>query len=293
MKLKKKKKYKKHEWLRDLRESKSALLSAIFLGIIILIAIFAPVISPHDPNHTNLRVRLLPPVPIEGSNPEHPLGTDSVGRDIAARLIYGARISLMVGFIAVVISGVIGVALGLITGYFGGWIDDVIMRLADIQLAFPFILLMLAVLAVVGPGLWNVILVLGVTGWVAYSRVVRGSVMSLREKEFIEAARAIGVTNSRIIVKHLIPNIIGPVVVIASFSVSRTIIAEASLSFLGLGVEAETATWGKMLSEGRLYISDAWWLTTLPGICLALTVLCVNVFGDWLRDMVDPKSVER
>jgi len=230
---------------------------------------------------------------MEGSNPEHPLGTDSIGRDIASRLIYGARISLMVGFIAVVISGVIGVTLGLITGYFGGWIDDVIMRLADIQLAFPFILLMLAVLAVVGPGLWNVILVLGVTGWVAYSRVVRGSVMSLREKEFIEAARAIGVSDSRIIVKHLIPNIIGPVVVIASFSVSRTIIAEASLSFLGLGVEAETATWGKMLSEGRLYISDAWWLTTLPGIFLALTVLCVNVFGDWLRDVVDPKSVER
>lgn len=289
----KKKKHKKHDWLRDLRENKAALVSVIVLTIIIFFAVFAPLLSTQDPNYTNLRVRLLPPVPFEGSNPEHLLGTDSVGRDVASRLIYGARISLMVGFIAVVISGLIGVTLGLITGYFGGWVDDVIMRLADIQLAFPFILLMLAVLAVVGPGLWNVILVLGVTGWVAYSRIVRGCVMSLREKEFIEAARAVGASNQRIIIKHLIPNIIGPVVVIASFSVSRTIIAEASLSFLGLGVDVETATWGKMLSEGRLYISDAWWLTTLPGICLALTVLCINVFGDWLRDVVDPKSVER
>ncbi len=290
---KRKKKHKKHDWLRDLRENKAALVSVIVLGIIVFFAVFAPLLTTQDPNYTNLRVRLLPPVPFEGSNPEHLLGTDSVGRDVASRLIYGARISLMVGFIAVVISGLIGVALGLITGYFGGWVDDVIMRLADIQLAFPFILLMLAVLAVVGPGLWNVILVLGVTGWVAYSRIVRGCVMSLREKEFVEAARAIGASNQRIIIKHLIPNIIGPVVVIASFSVSRTIIAEASLSFLGLGVDVETATWGKMLSEGRLYISDAWWLTTLPGICLALTVLCINVFGDWLRDVVDPKSVER
>jgi len=289
----KKRKDKKNRWLEDLVASKSALLSAIFLLIIILIAVFAPLLTEQDPNHTDLRVRLRPPMPLEGASPEHVLGTDSVGRDVAARLVYGARISLMVGFIAVVISGLIGVTLGLITGYFGGWLDDVIMRLADIQLAFPFILLMLAVLAVVGPGLWNVIIVLGVTGWVSYSRIVRGCVMSLREKEFIEAARAIGVSNTRIIIKHLIPNIIGPVVVIASFSVSRTIIAEASLSFLGLGVDVETATWGKMLSEGREYITDAWWLTTLPGIFLALTVLCINVFGDWLRDVVDPKTVKR
>ena len=206
-------------------------------------------------------------------------------------MAYGARVSLIVGFVSVMIAGTIGTILGLISGYFGGWIDDVIMRLADIQLAFPFILLMLAVLAVVGPGLKNLILVLGLTGWVSYSRVVRGTVMSLREKEFIEAARTIGARDSRIIVRHILPNIIGPVIIIASFSVASTIIAEASLSFLGLGVTPDTPTWGIMLSEGREYIRDGWWLTTIPGLAIAMTVLGINLLGDWLRDEIDPRTI--
>jgi len=178
-----------------------------------------------------------------------------------------------------------------VTGYFGGWFDDVLMRLADVQLAFPFILLMLAVLAVIGPGLWNLILVLGVTGWVTYARVVRGQVFSLREKEYIIAARSIGSSSLRIIFLHIMPNVLGPVIVIASFAVASTIVAEASLSFLGLGVKPTTPTWGMMLSDGREYIRTAWWLTTLPGLALAITVLGINLLGDWLRDVLDPRTL--
>jgi peptide/nickel transport system permease protein len=206
-------------------------------------------------------------------------------------MVYGARVSLLVGVVSVMISGTLGVSLGLLTGYFGGWFDDLLMRLADIQLAFPFILLMLAVLAVIGPGLRNLIIVLGITGWVTYARVVRGQVLSLREKEFIEAARSIGVKDARIIFRHIMPNLLGPVIVIASFAVASTIISEASLSFLGLGVKPTTPTWGMMLSEGREYVRNAWWLTTLPGLAIAITVLGINMLGDWLRDVLDPRTI--
>jgi peptide/nickel transport system permease protein len=255
------------------------------------IAIFAPVLTKYDPTSVDLAVRLKPPMPFKGSTSEHILGTDALGRDIAARLANGARVSLLVGIVAVFISGVLGVSLGLVTGYFGGWFDDVLMRLADVQLAFPFILLMLAVLAVIGPGLWNLILVLGVTGWVTYARVVRGQVFSLREKEYIIAARSIGSSSLRIIFLHIMPNVLGPVIVIASFAVASTIVAEASLSFLGLGVKPTTPTWGMMLSDGREYIRTAWWLTTLPGLALAITVLGINLLGDWLRDVLDPRTL--
>ena len=277
--------------LKDLFSSSTAVFGLVVILFVIIMAVFAPVITNKDPRTTNLRARLTAPVPFEGSSADFPLGTDAVGRDIWTRLAYGARISLIVGFVSVIIAGTIGTILGLLSGYFGGWIDDIIMRLADIQLAFPFILLMLAVLAVVGPGLKNLILVLGLTGWVSYSRVVRGTVMSLREKEFIEAARTIGARDSRIIIRHILPNIIGPVIIIASFSVASTIIAEASLSFLGLGVTPDTPTWGIMLSEGREYIRDGWWLTTIPGLAIAMTVLGINLLGDWLRDEIDPRTI--
>lgn len=197
----------------------------------------------------------------------------------------------MVGIVSVFISGTLGITLGLLVGYFGGWFDDILMRVADVQLAFPFILLMLAVLAVIGPGLGNLIMVLGITGWVTYARVVRGQVFSLREKEFVEAARSIGAGSARIIFKHIMPNVLGPVIVIASFAVASTIIAEASLSFLGLGVKPTTPTWGMMLSEGREYVRTAWWLTTLPGLAIAFTVLGINLLGDWLRDVLDPRML--
>ena len=283
---------RRRRWIRNLLRSRLALLGLTIIVAVVAVGIFAPQLTNKDPRKTNLRVRLLPPVPFEGSTWEHPLGTDPVGRDVWARLAYGTRISLSVGFTAVAIAGTLGVFLGLVSGYYGGRLDDVIMRLADIQLAFPFILLMLAVLAVVGPGLRNLILVLGLTGWVSYARVVRGQVVSLREKEFVEAARAIGASDMRILRKAIFPNVVPPVMVIASFAVASTIIAEASLSFLGLGVQPTTPTWGIMLSEGREYITDAWWLTTLPGLAIAFTVLGINVLGDWLRDEFDPRMTE-
>lgn len=282
---------RRSHWKQDLKNSPTAIFGLIVVVIVVLCAIFAEVLTPYDPTSTELTLRLRPPWPLEGNPAGHPLGTDALGRDILARLFYGARVSLLVGIVSVFISGTLGVTLGLLTGYFGGWFDDVLMRIADVQLAFPFILLMLAVLAVIGPGLRNLIIVLGVTGWVTYARVVRGQVLSLREKEFIEAARSIGVKNGRIIFRHIMPNLLGPVIVIASFAVASTIISEASLSFLGLGVKPTTPTWGMMLSEGREYVRNAWWLTTLPGLAIAITVLGINLLGDWLRDVLDPRMI--
>lgn len=278
-------------WLNDLKNSPTAIFGLSVVFLVALAAIFAPVLSSYDPTSTELTARLKPPFPFAGYNPNHLLGTDALGRDIWTRMVYGARVSLLVGIVSVLISGALGITLGLLTGYFGGWFDDVMMRIADVQLAFPFILLMLAVLAVVGPGLRNLILVLGVTGWVTYARLVRGQTLSLREKEFIEAAKSIGADSIRIIFRHILPNVMGPVIVIASFAVASTIISEASLSFLGLGVKPTTPTWGMMLSEGREYIRQAWWLTTLPGFAIAFTVLGINLLGDWLRDVLDPRML--
>jgi peptide/nickel transport system permease protein len=282
---------KQNRWLHDLKRSPTAIFGLFVVTVVVLAAVFASVLTPYDPTSTQLTLRLRPPFPFPGNPAGHPLGTDALGRDILARMLFGARVSLLVGIVSVLISGTLGISLGMITGYFGGWFDDVMMRIADVQLAFPFILLMLAVLAVIGPGLGNLIMVLGVTGWVTYARVVRGQVFSLREKEFVEAARSIGVKNMRIIFRHILPNVIGPVIVIASFAVASTIISEASLSFLGLGVKPTTPTWGMMLSEGREYVRQAWWLTTLPGLAIAFTVLGINLLGDWLRDMLDPRTI--
>lgn len=255
----------------------------------ITVAISAPFLTPFDPREINIVDRLQPPSWPDTEGAVHVLGTDSLGRDVLARVIYGARVSLMVGLTAVFIAGSIGVVLGLIAGYFGGFIDDFIMRAADIQLAFPFILLAISVMAVLGPGLFKVIAVLGVSGWVQYSRIVRGQVISLRETEFVEAARAIGATNGQIMVRHILPNAWAPVIVIASFSVAGTIIAEASLSFLGLGVPPEVPTWGGMLSEGREYLERASWLVLFPGLAISMTVLGINFVGDWIRDYLDPR----
>ncbi|RPI20558.1 MAG: hydrogenase maturation protease, partial [Chloroflexota bacterium] len=270
---------RKKRLLSDLKNSPTAIFGIVVILLVSLAAVLAPVLTTYNPVSTDLTARLRPPVPLEGSTFAHMLGTDALGRDILTRLLYGARVSLLVGIVSVLISGAIGVSLGLMTGYFGGWFDDIVMRLADIQLAFPFILLMMAVLAVIGPGLRNLILVLGVTGWVTYARLARGQVLSLREKEFVEAARSIGAGNLRIIFKHILPNTLGPIIVIASFAVASTIISEATLSFLGLGVKPTTPTWGMMLSEGREYVRQAWWLTTLPGLAIAITVLGINLLG--------------
>ena len=261
-------------------------------GLLLLVAVFgaaAPWLTLHNPAAVDIRNRLVPPAWADGGRTEHLLGTDHLGRDVFSRLAYGARISLTVGVSAVALSGAFGVALGLLAGYYGGWSDDVIMRLADFELAFPFILLAVAVLAVLGPGLTKVILVLALTGWAQYCRLARAQVLGLRETEFVEAARALGASTARILLRHILPNILAPIIVIASFSVASVIIAEASLSFLGLGVPPAVPSWGGMLSEGRTYMERAWWLVTFPGLALMLTVLSINVLGDALRDALDPR----
>jgi peptide/nickel transport system permease protein len=274
---------------RSLRRARLALVGCVVLVLVALMGATAPWLAPQNPAETNILDRLKPPGFVDGLGRMHYLGTDQLGRDILSRLMYGARISLLVGISAVVIGGALGVPLGLISGYYGRWIDDTIMRVADIQLAFPSILLYIAVLAVLGPGLGKVIVILGVTGWVTYGRVARGQVLSVREQEYIQAGRAIGCPEARIITRHILPNITGALIVVGSFAVASNIIAEASLSFLGLGVPPSVPTWGSMLSEARDYVRDAWWPVTFPGLAIMLTVLSINAIGDWLRDYLDPR----
>jgi peptide/nickel transport system permease protein len=272
-----------------LLRSKMALISSIVLLLVTLAAIFAPLITPNDPADLALIRRLKGPGYVSNEGSQYWLGTDTIGRDVYSRMIYGARISLVVGLSAVLVSGTVGIILGLLAGFYRGWIDDVIMRIADIQLSFPTILLALAIMAVLGPGLDKIIIVLGLTGWVQYGRIVRGEVLSIKEEEFVTAARAIGQRDWRIIFQHILPNVWSPVIVIASFSVASNIVSEASLSFLGVGVPPQIPSWGVMLAEGRQYIGVAEWLTIPPGVAISLTVLAINIVGDWVRDFLDPR----
>ena len=277
--------------MRGRREA-VALASLIVLALVTLVAVLAPQLSPVDPIRNDLLERLTPPMWIAGGSAAHPLGTDTLGRDVLSRLLYGARLSLVVGFATVLISGLIGVAIGVLGGYYGGWLDDVLMRAGDIQLAFPVLLLGVALLSVLGPGLGNLILVLVVSGGITYARIVRGETLSLKHRDFVEAARALGALDRRLIWRHVLPNVWAPIAVVATFSVARTIIAEASLSFLGLGVPAPAPSWGAMLDEGRNYITTGWWLALFPGTAILIVVLVINLLGDWLRDALDPR-VER
>ena len=282
-----------YAWLRSalvlLGRDRLACLGFLCIGGTILAAVLAPLLSPADPIHNSLLDRLTPPMWAEGGTLYHPLGTDTLGRDVLTRLLYGARVSLIVGLSAVVISGVLGVGLGLLSGYYGGRVDDVLMRLGDIQLAFPILVLAIALLAVLGASLGNVILVLGFSGWVTYARIVRGETLSLKQREFVEAARGIGAPDRIILWRHILPSVLPPVIVVATFSVARLIIAEASLSFLGLGVPPPTPSWGAMLDEGRNYITTGWWLAMFPGLAILFLVLGINLVGDWLRDVLDPR----
>jgi peptide/nickel transport system permease protein len=267
------------------------------LGLAVIVAaaslaMLAPALAPADPIRNNLLDRLTPPMWLDGGSSHHPLGTDALGRDVASRLFYGARVSLVVGFSAVVIAGALGVVLGLVAGYYGGRPDDLLMRLGDVQLAFPALVLAIAVLSVLGASLLNVVLVLGVTGWVTYARIVRGETLSLKHRDFVEAARALGARDGEILRRHILPNVLPPISVVATFSVARTIIAEASLSFLGLGIPPPAPSWGAMLDEGRNYLTTGWWLALFPGLAILAVVLGINLVGDWLRDALDPR-VER
>ncbi|MEV5783205.1 ABC transporter permease [Streptomyces sp. NPDC048448] len=276
--------------LRTLLRNRLAVAALAVLAIMLVFALFAPLIAPYDPNAQDLLMRLRPPAWQAGGSGAHPLGTDQLGRDLLSRVIYGTRVSLLVGAGAALLAGVIGTAVGLASGYFGGWPDRVLMRLADVQLAFPAILLALAIVGFLGSGLWYVILVLGFTGWVSYARVVRSEVMSLRSRDFVTEARAIGVTDSVIMRRHLLPNVMAPLATIATLHVAAAIVAEASLSYLGLGVPRETVTWGSMLADGQLYLGTSWWVAVFPGIALMITSLAVNITGDALRDVADPKA---
>lgn len=265
-------------------------LSLVLLGVVVASALVAPVLSPYSPLKQSLGKRLQPPALLAGSigSVDHALGTDQLGRDLLSRLLYGGRISLLVALFAVLISASAGTLLGLLAGYAGGVVDRVLMRLADIQLAFPFILLVVAIVAVLGPSAVNVVLALAISGWVAYAKLVRAQVLTLRELAYIESARSLGAGALRIMFRHLLPNALSPVIVLASFSVAQMIILESALSFLGLGVQPPTPTWGGMLADSRSYLATAWWLATLPGLVLMLTVLAINILGDWLRDVLDP-----
>ena len=281
-------------FLISLFSSKWVLGSIIWLIIIINVAIFASYISPHDPNRNNIMERVAPPLAKDKNGDiKYIIGSDALGRDSFSRLIYGAQVSLVVGFAAVFVGGIMGVLLGMCAGYYGKLVDDIIMRLADIQLAFPFILLAILFLVVLGEGLINLILVLGIGQWVTYARIARAQTISQKEKEYVEAAKAIGVSNFSIMFGSILPNIFAPLIIIASFNVASVILAEASLSFLGLGVPPQIPTWGAMLAESRDHIfARRWWLPFFPGMAILLTVLAFNIVGDWLRDYLDPRLKE-
>lgn len=279
--------------LRSVLRNRLAVVALCVLATMVLAALLAPWVAPHDPNAQDLLARLRPPAWQDGGEASHLFGTDQLGRDLLSRMIYGARVSLLVGACAALLAGAIGALIGLVAGYFGGWFDRVLMRLADIQLAFPSILLALAIVGFVGSGLWYVVLVLAFTGWVAYARVVRAEVLSLREREFVTEARAIGVTDLMIMRRHLLPNVAAPLATIGTLHVAAAIVAEASLSYLGLGVPKEIVTWGGMLSDGQLYLGTSWWIAVFPGFALMITSLAINVTGDALRDIADPKAYRR
>lgn len=274
-----------------LRRYLKSYLAALGLAIVLLVvfaALFSHWLMPFDPDAQDILQRLKAPL-WTGSEGMHVFGTDSLGRDILSRIIAGARVSLLIGVASVVISGSIGVTLGLIAGYDDKYAGRVIMAATDIQLAIPFLVLALAVAAVVGPSLWNIVAILGATNWVQYARVVRAECLVLREREFIQAAQTMGISTPMILLRHLLPNVMSSVIVISSLLVAKMILFESSLSFLGLGVPPETPTWGTMISEGRDYIGNAWWVATIPGFAIFLTVIGINLVGDRLRDLLDPR----
>lgn len=274
--------------IRTLSRRKSALFGLIVVCVVVSTALFAPLIAPHAPAEQELSFRNLPPLGLPGAVSQYPLGTDPIGRDMLSRLIFGARISLIVGFSAVILQGIVGVCAGISAGYYGGWVDTLIMRVVDIQLGIPFLVLAIAVAVVLGGGLANMVVVLIVTGWVDYARVLRGELLALREYEFVLAARASGCSDARIILRHLLPNVLGSALVLATLQVSRMIIAESSLSFLGVGIQPPTPSWGGMVAEGRDYLGTAWWVSTLPGLAIATTSFGATLVGEWLRDVLDP-----
>lgn len=276
---------------QSLSRAKLPFVGLAVLAITVVLALGAPFLFPYGSNEVNIVVRLKPPA-ILGGTWAYPLGTDEVGRDVLTRLVYGARVSLTVGFGATALAGSIGLVLGLLSGYFAGILDEIIMRVADVLLGFPFLLLAMLTVMMLGPGVGNMILVLGSFGWVGFARVVRAETLSVREKEFVEAARAIGCGSVRIILYHILVNVFHSMIVLVTFSIATVMVVEAALSFLGLGVPPAVPSWGKMLSDSRNLMGAAPWMSVLPGLCLTIVVLSLNLVGDWLRDYLDPRLRE-
>ncbi len=275
---------------RSLAHNRAGLLGLIGVMLVVIAAFAAPLLAPHDPLDQDLQLRLQPPAWIDGGNWSYPLGTDQLGRDILSRVIYGSRVSLVVGFTSVLFAGLIGTLAGLVAGYQGGWLDDVISRLIDIQLAIPYLLLAITLVMILGSSLRNLILVLVVYGWTVYARLVRGQTYSVREREFVTSAKTVGAPTSRIMARHILPNVLTPVIVLSTVEIANMIIFEAGLSFLGLGIQPPTPSWGGMLADGRDYIpAGIWWPATFPGLAISMTVLSINLVGDWLRDLLDPR----
>ncbi len=265
-----------------------ALLGVLIVLTVVFAAVAAPLVAPYDPTKQNIAKRLTPPAWAVKGEAGYWLGTDQLGRDVLSRIIYGGRVSLTVGLSVVAIAGSFGILLGLVSGYFGGRTDDALMRLTDIQTAFPGLLLALTIITMIGPSVRNIIIVLSINGWMVYARITRGIMLSLRETPFIEAARAIGCCDRRIIFRHALPNLLSPLLTIGTLELARIILAEASLSFLGLGVQPPAASWGLMIADGHQYITRGWWLVTFPGLAIAITVFGVNLVASWLRTYSDP-----
>jgi peptide/nickel transport system permease protein len=267
------------------------LIAVAILGGLMLVAIFADLLAPHDPTLPVKGANVFdPPFWMQGGNATTPLGTDFQGRDILSRLIHGARVSLIVGLMGTLVAGGIGTALGIISGYVGGWVDQIIMRVTDAWLALPAIVFAIFLAVMVGPSMWNIVVILGAVYWTRYARVIRGEVLALREREFVKLAEIAGASKRRVIKRHILPNVMNTAMVLASLTVGVVIIAEASLSFLGVGVPPPQPAWGLMLSEARpTLMAGQWWLTVFPGLCILLIVLATQLFGDWLRVRLDPQ----
>jgi peptide/nickel transport system permease protein len=272
-----------------LRRSPLTAIGAAIVGLVVLASVAAPLLATTDPIEQDLSAALKPPFWLADGSLAHPLGTDHLGRDVYSRLVYGAQVSLTISVLAALLGAVVGVAAGLAAGYLGGRVDMVIMRVVDLNLAFPLILLALAVVALLGASLRNLVIVMAITTWMIYARVVRGVSLTLREQEFIQAVRALGARDARIVVRHILPNVAAPILVIWTLEVARVILMESALSFLGLGVPPPTPTWGRMLAEGRDYLTMAGWIAVFPGLAIMVTVLGINFLGDGLRDLLDPR----
>jgi len=280
-------------FLRRLSQARIGIMGLGMVAFMLALAFFAPFISPKDPLEQDLQARLRPPFWDEKNDPQYKLGTDPVGRDMLSRLIYGSRISLSVGFLTMGFSAIVGITLGILAGYYRGIIDSLISNSVNIMMSFPYILLAISVMAAIGPGYGNLIMVLGLTGWPVYTRLVRAEVIELKTRDFVTAARALGGRDSGVILKHLLPNLVSSIIVLATFELARMIIRESFLSFLGLGIPPPMASWGGMLAEGRSYMLGLWWLAAIPGSAIFFTTLGINVMGDGLREWLDPHTRNR